>query len=156
MLLPGQSAPDFILKDQYDITHRLSYYQGSWVILFFYPKDNMPTCVCEVCNIRDNLHDLLQLGVEVFGINMDDRLTHAYFSDRYDLNFPILSDAQGQICEAYGALRGIGPVKMVRRHSFIISPTGYVLRIYPNVKPYQHAKHLIRDLQTLQTQRVPA
>lgn len=151
MLLPGQKAPDFSLKDQYGINHRLSDYVGNWVVLFFYPKDHTPGCIKEVCSIRNDFSEIQKRGAEVLGINLDDGISHLSFSEKYLLTFPLLSDSLGETCQNYDTLWSLGPLHFVRRKSFIINQSGYIMRIHHKVKTQTHGSQLITDLDTLQT-----
>ena len=154
-LIPGHQAPNFILRDQYGIAHQLSHYLGTWVILCFLPSDYNAACVKEVCSIRDDFFNIQDRQAELFAINLDGRHTHARFAARYNLSFPLLSDRTGSVCEQYEALWSWGPLRLVRRHSIMINPTGSVVRIYRRVIPNQHSKQLIRDLDLLQQTFMP-
>lgn len=148
--MPGQHAPDFSLRDQYGIGHRLSDYRGIWVILCFLPSDYHQSFIKAACAIRDDFSAIQDRQAELFGINMGGRKAHAHLSKRYQLSFPLLSDTWGSVCSRYSALWSLGPLKIVRRNSIIINPRGYIVRIYKRVQPLLHAKELIRDLDLLQ------
>ena len=149
-LAVGQPAPNFDLKDQYGKTQRLSNYQGHWVVVYFYPKDDTPGCTTEACNFRDDILHLQALKAEVFGVSVDSTESHAQFSKKYGLPFPLLSDADGATANAYGCLRSLGPFKMAQRHSFIIDPKGRIAKIYRKVNADTHSAQVIEDLKALQ------
>lgn len=146
----GQLAPSFRLPDQYNQTHALSDYQGKWIVLYFYPKDDTPGCTTEACNFRDDIFYIRELGAEVLGISVDTVNSHAEFSEKYGLPFPLLSDIGGKVAREYNALWSLGPVKIARRHSFIIDPAGNIAKIYRKVEPEIHSNEIINDLEILQ------
>ena len=68
----GQSAPNFTLIDQHNAQHTLGDYQGQWVVLYFYPKDDTPGCTTEACSFRDAINHMVAKRAIVFGISLDD------------------------------------------------------------------------------------
>jgi thioredoxin-dependent peroxiredoxin len=149
-LIVGMVAPPFTLSDQANHPHTLAGYRGRWVVLYFYPKDDTPGCTTEACNFRDDISALTALGAQVLGVSMDDSKSHARFAEKFHLPFPLLADTEGDVARAYGALWSVGPLRIARRHSFIIDPQGRVARIYREVKPASHSRELQDDLKTLQ------
>jgi peroxiredoxin Q/BCP len=149
-LAPGQPAPEFALKDQHGTLQRLSDYRGKWLVVFFYPKDDTPGCTKEACKFRDNFQDITALGAQVLGISVDNAESHARFAEKYQLPFSLLSDGDGAVAKAYGALWSMGPIKVAKRHSFIIDPAGRIAKIYRDVEPERHSGEVINDLRTLQ------
>ncbi|MCU7845100.1 MAG: peroxiredoxin [Candidatus Thiodiazotropha sp. (ex Monitilora ramsayi)] len=147
----GELAPDFRLMDQNGEVHRLSAYQGGWVVLYFYPKDDTPGCTKEACEFRDDHAYFVEKGVTLLGVSTDDIESHQAFSEKYQLPFPLLSDADGEVAKQYGSLFQIGPIKFAKRHSFIIDPKGRIARIYRDVDPKQHSDQMIADLTPLVT-----
>ena len=149
-LAPGSPAPKFTLQDQESRTHTLAGYRGRWVVLYFYPKDDTPGCTTEACNFRDDLPAMRALNVQILGVSMDDTKSHARFAEKYSLPFPLLADTDGNVARAYGSLWSIGPLRIAKRHTFVIDPEGRVARIYRNVKPAEHSRELQQDLKALQ------
>jgi len=149
-LAAGSPAPKFALLDQEAKTHTLANYRGRWVVLYFYPKDDTPGCTTEACNFRDDLPAIRALNVQILGISMDDTQSHARFAEKYRLPFPLLADTEGDVARAYGALWSIGPMRIARRHTFVIDPDGRVAKIYRNVKPASHSRELQQDIKELQ------
>ncbi len=149
-LTVGSPAPTFELQDQMNSVHRLDDYQGKWVVLYFYPKDDTPGCTKEACAFRDDIAILQSLNVEVFGVSVDDVESHAKFSKKYSLQFPLLADIGGEVAKQYDSLMKIGPVKMAKRHTFIIDPDGKIAKIYHSVKPATHSQEVIEDIQLIQ------
>ncbi|MEX2524177.1 MAG: peroxiredoxin [Gammaproteobacteria bacterium] len=148
----GQPAPDFRLPDQHRKIHSLSEYAGKWVVLYFYPKDDTPGCTTEACNFRDDIFRLRELGAEVLGVSVDSPESHARFAEKHGLPFSLLADTEGRVAESYGSLRRIGPLRLAKRHTFIIDPQGRVAKIYRKVDPKAHSDAVIADIQSLQTQ----
>lgn len=149
----GQKAPDFELQDQEGKTVRLSDYTGkSWVVLYFYPKDDTPGCTKEACSFRDNLNQLQSLNATVLGVSVDDVRSHKKFSEKFNLNFPILSDTEYKVCKRYGTLSSMMGIKRAHRSTFIIDPDGVVRKVFPDVQPKDHAIEVARVLRDLQKQ----
>ncbi len=149
-LVPGQPAPAFTLANQHGALQRLSDYRGQWLVVYFYPKDDTPGCIKEACKFRDNLQDITALGARVLGVSMDSADSHARFSEKYSLPFPLLSDSDSAVTKAYGALWSLGMIKFAKRHSFIIDPAGRIAKIYRDISPERHSREIIDDLTALQ------
>ena len=148
-LTEGKPAPDFDLLDQNGERHTLGAYSGSWLVLYFYPKDDTPGCTTEACEFRDDIPILKRMGVPVVGVSLDDVGSHREFAEKYHLPFPLLSDAKGDVARAYDSLRSLGPLKFAKRHTFIIRPDGHIAKIYRSVSPRTHSDDVIADLQAL-------
>lgn len=155
-LKPGDPAPDFALLDQHGQQHGLARYQGQWLVLYFYPKDDTPGCTAEACEFRDDLLVLRRMAVAVVGVSLDEVQSHAEFAAKYHLPFPLLSDRDGEVARAYGALFRLGPLRFAKRHTFLVDPAGRIARIYRKVDPKTHSDQVIRDLQALQDGATPA
>ena len=149
-LRPGQPAPDFTLPDASREPHSLSAYRGSWLVLYFYPKDDTPGCTREACEFRDGYLEIRGLGARVLGVSLDDTASHAEFAEKYHLPFPLLSDKDGIVARQYGALWSLGPVRFAKRNSFLIDPQGNLAKIYRKVDPATHTGQILQDLQALQ------
>lgn len=145
----GQSAPAFQLPDQAGKIHSLGEYQGRWVVLYFYPKDDTPGCTQEACLFRDDLHKLTTLGAQVIGISVDDTASHAEFAKKYHLPFPLLADKDGSVANSYGALLNLGLVKFAHRYTFLINPQGKIAKAYLKVDTSRHSQEIINDLTRL-------
>jgi len=149
-LKTGDKAPDFSLFDNKQTKHSLSDYQGQWIILFFYPKDNTPGCTVEACQLRDDYSVFSAINTTVLGINTDNSQSHVHFINKYQLPFTLLSDETGAVSKNYGSLFKLGPIKFCKRHSFIIAPDRTIAKIYRKVTPSTHSQQVIADLKTLQ------
>ena len=149
-LEPGDEAPDFTLPDADGKQVGLSSLRGQQVIVYFYPAAMTPGCTQEACDFRDSIQSLAAAGVTVLGISPDkpDRL--AKFRDRDHLNFPLLSDPDHTVEQAYGAygekvLYGKTSVGVIRS-TFVVDPDGKIARAYYNVKATGHVARLRTDL----------
>lgn len=151
----GSTAPEFSLLDQNGQTHRLSDYAGRWLVLYFYPRDDTPGCTQEACRFRDDIGVLGNLNAAIVGVSTDDAQSHADFSNKYQLPFPLLSDPDGHTAEAYGSLLNLGLARFARRHTFIIAPDGRIAARFDKVNPARHAQDVARTLQTLQQSARP-
>jgi thioredoxin-dependent peroxiredoxin len=145
----GDPAPAFSLSDASAKAHQLSDYAGSWLVLYFYPKDDTPGCTTEACHFRDDLFQLEKLGAKVVGISVDDSDSHARFAKKYNLPFPLLSDKNGKVADSYGALINLGIIKKARRYTFLIDPKGRIAKIYQSVDTSRHSQEIIDDLKKL-------
>ncbi len=150
MLELNQSAPNFQLDDAHGVSHKLVDYQGHWLIIYFYPKDNTPGCTKEACALRDDSEEFTRLNTKIIGISTDNSSSHLKFSEQQSLPFTLLADTDGKVSAAYGALFKLGPLKFCKRHSFIIDPAGKIAKIYRSVSPSLHSQALLQDLQQLQ------
>ena len=144
-------APDFSLIDQNGKQHRISDYRGRWVVLYFYPKNNTAGCTKEACKFRDDYFRLTKLGAEVLGVSIDNQDSHAEFTKKYSLPFPLLADSDGKVASQYGSFFSFGPLRFAKRHTFIIDPDGRIAKLYRNVKPDSHSEEIIRDLSHIQS-----
>ncbi len=150
--LENGPAPDFRLQDQYGDWHELADYQGRWLVLYFYPRDDTPGCTEEACNFRDNIYAYRKLGAEIVGVSLDSVESHKKFSAKYRLPFTILADTDGQTARAYGVLRNLKLVKLAKRQSFIIDPEGRVVKHYGKVDTAAHSEQVLADLRAFQSQ----
>lgn len=155
VLTINDPAPNFELHDQSGASHKLSDYQGQWLVLYFYPKDDTPGCTTEACSFRDEYRVISELNTQVLGVSVDDQDSHAAFSEKYSLPFPLLSDTDGKVANTYGALASLGPVKFAKRHTIIISPEGKIKKVYRSVNVNLHTQEIIADLNALRAAQTP-
>ncbi len=146
MLEIGTKAPDFKLLDQNGKEHSLSYHAGSYVLIYFYPKDDTPGCTAEACGIRDAYKDFERAGVKVFGVSHDTVKSHKKFEEKYKLPFILLSDPKKEVIKKYGALGGI----FTKRISYLIGKDGKILKVYPKVDPTTHGGEILKDIYGLE------
>lgn len=145
----GQPAPDFRLQDQAGNWHSLEQYRGKWVALYFYPKADTPGCTKEACSFRDNVFAFEAVGAAIVGISIDAVADQKKFADKYQLPFPLLADEGGKAAESYGVLNNLGVMKLARRQSFLIDPSGKIARHYAKVDPAAHSQEVLADLRQL-------
>ncbi|MDI6853931.1 MAG: thioredoxin-dependent thiol peroxidase [Deltaproteobacteria bacterium] len=138
-LNPGEPAPDFELENQEGKKVRLSDYAGRKLLLYFYPKADTPGCTKQACSIRDARDELADAGVAALGISPDKPGTQQKFDGKYGLGFPLLSDPEHKVAEAYGAW---GEKSMygkttqgIIRSSFLINEEGKIIQAWYKVKP---------------------
>jgi peroxiredoxin Q/BCP len=153
VLKPGDDAPDFSLPDSDGNIVTLSDFQGKRVVLYFYPRDNTPGCTKEACSFRDAYVDYQSKDVVVLGVSTDDAKSHTKFATKFELPFPLLSDVDGQVgtaYDSYGLKKFMGKEYMgISRKTFIIGADGKIEKIYPKVKPENHAAEVLADLASL-------
>lgn len=153
MLEVGQEAPEFELEDQDGERHSLREQRGSWVVLYFYPKDDTPGCTTEACEFRDNMAQIQSVGGKVFGLSADDQDSHAAFAQKHELNFPLLVDPDRKVIDAYGAYgekTTFGRKHMgVFRITYLIDPEGRIAKVWRNVKPQGHAAEVREAIEEL-------
>ena len=146
----GFQAPAFELLDQQETLHSLTNYIGQWVVLYFYPKDDTPGCIKEACAFRDDISILQSINVKVLGVSVDTSTSHAKFAEKYSLKFPLLADIGGEVARKYNALTKLGPLKLAKRHTFIVDPDGNLAKIYRKVNSSTHSDEVIADIKQLQ------
>lgn len=146
MLDIGTQAPDFKLPDHEGTSHKLSDYRDSWVLLYFYPKDDTPGCTKEACTLRDTALDYEEANIIVLGVSADNEMSHEKFISKYQLPFTLLSDPEKKVINLYGAKNNLG---MTKRISYLIGPEGMIEKAYANVKPELHADEVLEDVKQL-------
>ena len=146
----GDPAPDFSLPADDGRTVKLSDLRGKKVVLYFYPKDDTPGCTKEACGFRDNLARATTKGAVVLGVSRDTTASHGTFRTKYDLNFPLLSDENGRVTEAYGVWKEknlYGRTSMgIVRTTFLIDEKGRIARVWPKVKVDGHVDEVLAAL----------
>lgn len=147
----GDKAPDFRLQDQKGEWHTLQTHQGKWLVLYFYPKDFTGGCTTEVCTFRDDIAKLHKAGADVLGVSLDDVKSHSEFAEKYHVPFPLLSDADGTVATRYDVLNNKLGMKYARRETFLIDPSGKVVKIYKDVDPEKNSGQVLTDLAQLKS-----
>jgi len=149
-LEPGNPAPDFTLPDADGNPVQLSAFRGQRVIVYFYPAAMTPGCTKQACDFRDNLAELNGAGITVLGISPDQPAKLAKFRDKEGLTFPLLSDPDHAVLEAYGAfgekkLYGKTVVGVIRS-TFVIDADGKIETAMYGVKATGHVARLRTQL----------
>ncbi|MCB9914864.1 MAG: peroxiredoxin [Planctomycetes bacterium] len=153
MLELGKRAPAFTLLDQDDAKVQLSKLQGSWVVLYFYPRDDTPGCTTEACDFTSGLAGFAKLDAVVLGCSPDSTESHRKFIAKHRLKVRLLSDPDHAVLEKYGAWgektlygkKSLG----VLRSTVLIDPTGKVAWHWPKVRTNGHAQAVAEKLREL-------
>ena len=132
----GDKAPGFEAETYGGEKIKLSDYKAKIVALYFYPKDNTPGCTKEACSMRDGMDELEKLGVQVLGVGTDGVAAHENFRNKFDLNFPLLSDKSRDIITAYGVESDYGSA---RRITFLIDKSGIIQYVWNKVSTASHS-----------------
>jgi peroxiredoxin Q/BCP len=149
----GKKAPAFTLESSDGGKVKLSDLAGQIVVLYFYPRDNTPGCTIEAEGFRDAAPALKKLGAVVLGVSKDSIASHEKFRDKYKLNFPLLTDPDGAMLEAYGAwgdkvLYG-KKSKGIIRSTVLIGPDGKVLKHWPKGSVKGHVEDVSASVKAL-------
>ena len=127
--------------------------KGSNTILYFYPKDSTPGCTVEACAFRDNHPHFKKMNAKIYGISKDNLKSHAKFTDKFRLPFPLISDADGSICEAFGtwvqkSMMGRKYIG-IERATFLADEKGIIRQIWREVKARGHAEEVLAAVKAL-------
>ena len=149
--LQGKPAPTFDLPSSDGKAVSSASLKGKSFVLYFYPKADTPGCTKEACGFRDAIAAYQKLDVPVFGISPDPVDDVTKFARKFDLNFPLLADADHAVCSAYGVWQKksmAGKEYMgAARTTFIIGPDGRVRHVIEKVKPEGHDQEVLALLQ---------
>lgn len=143
-------APNFKLLDQDGKEHSLAYHRGSYVLIYFYPKDDTPGCTKEACVIRDMYKDFESNGVKVFGISSDSVESHKKFVEKYQLPFTLLSDPKKEVIKMYEADGAL----FTKRISYLVGQNGMIEKVYPDVDPTNHGAEILKDIYALKDSKI--
>lgn len=148
MLPIGTKAPEWTLPDQDGKMHSLSDFRGQKVILYFYPKDNTSGCTKQACGFSERVPYLSEAGVRVLGVSKDSVESHKRFEQKYGLKFPLLSDPERKVIEAYGVWqekKSAGKVSMgVVRTTYLIDENGVIIRAETHVKAADNPEDMLQ------------
>jgi len=149
----GRKAPDFTAPTDGGRKLKLSDLRGKPVVLYFYPKDDTSGCTAEACGFRDALPDFTKLKTQVVGVSRDSADKHDKFKTKHGLNFPLVSDEDGKICEKYGtwvekSLYG-RKYMGIERATFLIDKEGTVAKMWRKVKVPGHVDAVLQALKAL-------
>ncbi len=146
----GSVAPDFTLNSQDGKAVSLKDYRGSWVVLYFYPRDFTSGCTLEAHNFQRDQAQYRQKDAVVLGVSVDSSDSHKQFCTKEGLNFKLLADTGHKVSSMYGSLTNLGLVKFASRHTFIINPEGKIVSVFTEVNPKKHSEEVLATLAELQ------
>ncbi|MBB5063716.1 thioredoxin-dependent thiol peroxidase [Granulicella mallensis] len=143
----GELVENFTLPDQDGNIVNLTDFSGKPVVLFFYPRADTPGCTIEACGFRDHFAKLQKAGVVVLGISRDTVRAQKKFAEKYDLQYPLLADADQAIVNRFDLVKQKTmygkPVTGVERTTFVIGPDQKLLHVFHKVKPEGHAEEVL-------------
>jgi thioredoxin-dependent peroxiredoxin len=146
----GQSAPTFTAPDRDGKEIGLEDFQGRWLVLYFYPKDNTPGCTTEAIEFTAKLPEFTAIDTQVVGISPDSIASHGKFIDKQKLGIILLSDPEHQIAESYDVWqlkKFMGKEYMgIVRSTFLVDPSGKVVKIWSSVKVKNHVETVLQEV----------
>ncbi len=149
----GEPAPDFRMAATGGRTVSLQSMQGAPFVLYFYPRADTPGCTKEACAFQEALPELGKLGVEVIGVSRDKMPALEKFAAKYGLTFPLASDIEGVVSEAYGtwvekSMYGRTYMGM-ERSTFLVGKDGRIAQIWRKVSVPKHAAEVMKAVEAL-------
>jgi peroxiredoxin Q/BCP len=156
MLAPHDTAPlDTLLTDENGTTFTLRDSLGTWLVVYFYPKDNTPGCTLEAEGFRDMQHEFEKLNTRILGVSKDTCISHRKFIEKKKLPFTLVADENHALMEAFGTWGKrsfMGKTYMgTSRSTFLINPVGEIAYVWDLVKPLGHPKEVLDVLRKLQS-----
>jgi thioredoxin-dependent peroxiredoxin len=149
----AQKAPDFSVSNQGGETLKLSDFAGQWLVLYFYPKDNTPSCTTEAIDFTRLVPQFQELNAVILGVSPDSEKSHCRFIEKHNLTIQLLSDPDHQLAAAYqvwGLKKFMGKEYMgIIRSTFLIDTNGNIAYIWSNVKVKAHAEAVLKKLKEL-------
>ena len=153
MISVGDKAPQINLKDADGRAVKLSDFKGKRVVLYFYPRDLTPGCTKEACAFQADSTKIQRKNAVVIGVSTDDEKSHQRFREKYDLTFPLLSDPEHKLADAYGVWQEKNMYGRktwgVKRTTFIIDEQGRVAHVFNKVNVAEHSKEVLEKLDQL-------
>ncbi len=147
VIQPGSPAPAFTLPSQDNTPVSLTDYKGKFVVLYFYPKDKTSGCTIEAHNFQRDLEKYKALNAVVLGVSLDTADSHKSFCTQESLTFKLLADPEHKVVDAYGVhIMGMGPVKFAERDTFLIDPSGKVVKSWTKVDPNTHSEIVLATI----------
>ncbi len=150
-LQPGKKAPAFTLQDQTGKKVKLSDFKGQKLLIYFYPRADTPGCTKQACTIRDSRSEFDDLELTVVGISPDTSEKQAKFDQKYELGFPLLSDTEHKVAEAYGVWgeKNMYGKKImgIIRSAFLIDEKGKLMETFYKISPKDTVPKVMKALQ---------
>jgi thioredoxin-dependent peroxiredoxin len=142
----GQMAPQFSLPSQDGSSVALKDFRGKWVVLYFYPKDMTQGCTIEAHNFQTDLPKYDAHKAVIVGVSVDNLDSHKEFCAQQSLTFKLLSDTDKKVVDTYGSLGSRG---MASRNTFLIDPSGKIVKVWTGVNPTGHSKEVLEALDSM-------
>lgn len=153
MITLGNSIPDFEALSTGDKTIRLSDYQGKYIVIYFYPKDNTPGCIQEGQSFRDNIVKFTALNTIILGVSRDTLRVHESFKCKQEFPFDLLSDSDEKLCQLFDVIKMKNmygkQVRGIERSTFLVNPQGVLTREWRKVKIKSHCEEVLQALHEL-------
>lgn len=147
----GSKAPNFTLPNNDGQKVSLQQYRGQWVVLYFYPADFTSGCTIEAHNFQQDLAKYKALHAVILGVSVQSVDSHKKFCTKEGLHFHLLADTQHQVTALYGSLAHYGKMgDLAARNTFLIDPSGKIVKVYTKVRPQIHSGEVLQALQEAQ------
>ncbi len=144
----GATAPNFTLPSQEDKPVSLTDYKGKWVVLYFYPKDQTTGCTIEAHNFQRDMAKYDALNAVVLGVSLDTVEGHKAWCSKDTFSFKLLADPDHKVVDAYGVpVMTHGDMKYAARQTFLISPSGKVVKYWEKVDPNVHSTDVLAEIE---------
>ena len=145
----GQTAPTFSLPSQDGSQISLASFHGKWVVLYFYPKDMTKGCTIEAHNFQRDQAKYDADGAVILGVSVDTPDSHKEFCTKEGLTFRLLADPEHKVVDQYGSLGHFGPMTIANRNTFLIDPSGKIVKEWTKVDPSVHSDEVLAALAEL-------
>ena len=150
MLQAGNPFPHFLLSNQDGKKVSLNDFRGSWLVVYFYPKDDTPGCTIQGKSFTATKADFDAAGVKVIGVSQDDVASHKDFCNKFAFSIDLLADTKGELMKKIGIGQAEWKgMKFWERTSFVIDPHGVIRKVYEKVDPQGHERVLLEDIKKL-------
>lgn len=152
LLAVGAEVPDVEVPNQDGEMVNLRNFKGEKLIVFFYPKDNSPSCTKEACSLRDHHQTFVDKGYKVFGVSPDSQKAHQNFINKQSLPYALLSDPDNALTKSFGAwgekkMRGKAYMGLLRS-TFVVNEEGMISHVVPKVNTKEHAEQLLELIES--------
>jgi peroxiredoxin Q/BCP len=145
----GQAAPTFTLPSQDGSQIALDSFRGKWVVLYFYPKDMTTGCTIEAHNFQRDLSKFEADNAVVLGVSVDTPDSHKQFCTKEGLTFRLLADPEHKVVDEYGSLGHFGTWTIANRNTFLIDPSGKIVKVWTKVDPSHHSEEVLAAITDL-------
>jgi peroxiredoxin Q/BCP len=143
----GSTAPNFTLPSQEDKPVSLTDYKGKWVVLYFYPKDQTTGCTIEAHNFQRDQPKYGALNAVVLGVSLDTVEGHKTWCSKDTFSFKLLADPDHKVVDQYGVpVSAHGDMKFAARQTYLISPTGKIVKYWAKVDPASHSEEVLAEI----------